>query len=106
MATYSTGITATWNGTAFQEVTGLTWSWGGGPARGRATRWTDSLGTVTVECLGAANTATTNYGLRADLSISGGGNSLTTPAIWESLGVANEVNGVVRFTVTLRITDI
>jgi hypothetical protein len=55
--------------------------------------------------LGGNNTATSNYGVRATLAISGGGQSLTNPAIWESLSVANEVNGVTRYTVTFKLLD-
>lgn len=105
MATYSTGVVVTWNGTTFQEVTGLSWTYGGGPSKGRSVAWTDDAGTVSIECLGTNNTATSNYGVRATLVISGGGQSLTNPAVWESLSVANEVNGVTRYTVTLKLLD-
>jgi len=30
---------------------------------------------------------------------------LTVQAVWESLSVANEVNGVTRYTVTFKILD-
>ena len=105
MATYSTGVSVTWDGVAFAEVTALTWSYGGGPAKGRDTPWSDEVGTVTVESLGAANTSSANYGLRKQLVISGGGQSLTANAVWESLAVANELNGVTRYTVTLKLLD-
>ena len=105
MATYSTGVVVTWNGIAFQEVTGLSWSYGGGPSKGRSVAWTDDVGSVAIECLGGNNTGTSNYGVRATLVISGGGQSLTNPAVWESLSVANEVNGVTRYTVTLKLLD-
>lgn len=105
MASYSAGVSVTWNGIAFQEVTGLTWTYGGGPPKGRSVIWTDEAGTCSVECLGVNNTSTSNYGARATLSISGGGQSLTNPAVWESLSVANEVNGVTRYTVTFKLLD-
>lgn len=105
MATYSTGVAVTWNSIAFQEVTGLSWTYGGGPSKGRSVRWTDDAGTVAVSCLGTANTSISDYGKRATLSIDGGGQSLTNPAVWESLSVANEVNGVTRYTVTLKLLD-
>lgn len=105
MATYSTGITASFNGTAFGEVAELTWSYGGGPAKGRDTAWTDDLGSVSVTCLGAANISTSSYGVRGDLVISGGGANLTTKAVYEGLSVAPELNGVTRYTVTLKILD-
>ena len=105
MATYSTGITVTWNATTFQEVTGLSWTYGGGPSKGRSVEWTDDVGTVSIECLGGNNTSTSNYGLRRTLTITGGGQSLTSPAVWESLSVANELNGITRYTVTLKLLD-
>lgn len=105
MATYSTGITVTWNALAFQEVVGLSWTYGGGQSKGRSVPWTDEAGTVSVECLGTNNTGISNYGTRAQLVISGGGQSLTSQAVWESLGVSSEVNGVTRYTVTLRLLD-
>jgi len=105
VAINSTGISVTWNGTAFQEVTGLSWTYGGGQSKGRSVPWTDEAGTVSVECLGGNNTAISNFGVRAQLVISGGGNSLTNYAVWESLNVSNEVNGITRYTVTLRLLD-
>lgn len=105
MATYSTGISATWGGTAFVEVTDLNWSYGGGPPKGRSAVWSDELGSVSVTCLGGANTSTSEYGLRKALSLSGGGQSLSVNAVWESLTVAPELNGVTRFTVTFKILD-
>ena len=105
MANYSTGVTVTWNGVTFQEVTGLTWTYGGGAPKGRSAIWTDEAGTCSVESLGSDNTSTSNYGVRAQLSISGGGQSLTNYAVWESLSVANEVNGVTRYTVTFKLLD-
>ena len=105
MASYSTGVVVTWNGVAFQEVTGLSWTYGGGAPKGRSVIWTDEAGTCSVECLGTNNLATSNYGVRATLSILGGGQSLTNQAVWESLSVANEVNGVTRYTVTFKLLD-
>ena len=105
MATYSTGITATWDTTPFTEVVDLSWSYGGSLPRGRNDRWTDELGTVSVTCLGTANTSTTQYGLRKDISIAGGGATLTHKAVWQGLTVAPEVNGVTRYTITFRLVD-
>lgn len=104
MATYSTGITATWGGVAFQEVTDLAWTYGSEP-RGRSVVWTDDVGTVSIACLGVANLSTSEYGLRKQVVLSGGGQSLTSWAIWESLSVTPELNGVTRYTVTLKLLD-
>lgn len=109
MATYSTGISVTWDGTPFSEVTDLGVSYGGSPAVDRgsnaAARWSADLGSVTVTALGSANMSTTNYGKRGDLAISGGGISLTVKAIYESVDATPELNGLTRFAVSFKILD-
>jgi hypothetical protein len=105
VATYSTGIVATWGGTPFVEVVDLSWTYGGGPSKGRSVVWTDDAGSVSITCLGSANTSTGEYGLRKTLALSGGGQSLTLNAVWESLSVSPELNGVTKFTVTFRLLD-
>lgn len=105
MATFSTGITATWGGVAFTEVTGLSWTYGGGTPKGRSVVWSDELGAVTLECLGGANVSTAEYGQRKQLVISGGGQTLTTYAVYESVSVASQVNDVTRYSVTLKFLD-
>lgn len=104
MATYSTGISVTWDGTPFTEVRELAWNYGGGRT-GRSAAWTADQGQVSVSCLGTANTNISNFGTRAQLVISGGGAGLTTYAVWESVAVAPERNGVTQYTVTFRILD-
>lgn len=105
MASYSTGVSANFGGTTFQEITGLSWSYGGGPSKGRSVVWTDEAGSVSLICLGTAGIATSKYGDRDTLTISGGGSNLTCKAIYEGLNVAYEVNGVTRFTVTFKLLD-
>lgn len=104
MATYSTGISVSWNGTPFTEVQELAWSYGGSRT-GRAAPWTADQGSLTVTCLGTANTNISNFGTRAQIVVTGGGAGLTTYAAWESVAVAPERNGVTRYTVTFRILD-
>ncbi len=105
MASYSTGITATFASTTFAEVTGLSWQYGGGPAKGRASAWTDEVGSLSLTCLGIAGVATGNYGVLGTLTVAGGGATLTTQAVYEGLTVAPELNGVTRYTVTFRFLD-
>ena len=104
MATYSTDISVTWNGTPFVEVQELAYNYGGS-RQGRAVAWTAEQGQVSVTCLGTTNIALSNFGTRAELVVSGGGAGLTTYAIWESVAVAPTRNGVTSYTVTFRITD-
>lgn len=104
MATYSTGITVTWDSTAFVEVTELAWNYGGAQ-QGREVAWTNAPGNVSVTCLGTANCNINQFGQRKVLQITGGGATLNTYAIWESLAVAPERNGVTSYTVTFKIVD-
>jgi len=109
VATYSTGITAKWGGTSFQEVFDLSYTFGSGAATDRGpddgTRWSDNLGSVTLSCYGTANTSSTQWGQRKQLEISGGGSSLTAWAVCESIAVQHGVNDVTRFSVTYKLTD-
>ena len=105
MATYSTGITATFGSTTFTEVTDLSWTYGGSLPKGRSSTWTDERGSVSLTCLGSAGTSTANYGERKDITIAGGGASLTSKAVYEGVSVAPELNGVTRYTVTFRLLD-
>lgn len=105
MATYSTGITATWGSVTFREMQSLSWNWSGAGAKGRSAPWTDEIGTVSIQCLGAAGLSVDKAGERQQLAITGGGCDLTTYAVWESLSVDAELNGVTKYTVTLKILD-
>jgi len=105
VATLAQGITVTWGGTSFQEVTDLQWTYGGGLPKGRSVRWTDDLGSVQITCLGGNNTSTAEYGTRKQVVITGGGATLTHYAVWESLSVTPELNGVTKYTVTLKLLD-
>ena len=106
MATYSTGISVSWDGDPFGEVQELSWNYGGSRT-GRSEAWTAEQGSVAVTCLtaDAKTTDIAQFGTRRQLVISGGGASLSTYAIWESVAVAPERNGVTRYTVTFRIVD-
>ena len=103
MATYSTNITVTFNGTLASEVVGLSWNYGGGLPRGRSAVWTDDLGEVTVDLLSPVST--NSYGVRASLVIAGGGMNLTCMAICTAVGASAEINGVTKYSATFKITD-
>lgn len=103
MATYSTGVTATFASAALSEIVGLSWNWGGGQSVGRSVRFRPVVGQVRIEMLGFASTA--RYGQRGTFSISGGGVNLTCTAVCTDLSVAAEVNGVARYQYTFDILD-
>lgn len=104
MATYSTGMSASFRGTSFGEVTGINVNYGGSTT-GRNAAWSADLGSISIECLGSSGVSTSNFGFRGAYSISGGGVNLTGNAIYEGFSISPEVNGVTRFTVNLKIVD-
>ena len=103
MATYSTGITGTWGSVTFGEVQALSWNYGGSPPRGRDNNWTDDAGSVDIGCLSATGISTASYGSTATLTITGGGASLSCRALYQGLTVSPELNGVTRYTVSLKV---
>lgn len=105
MATYSTGISATFGAVTFQEMQSLSWNYGGAGAKGRDSAWSDEIGTVSIQCLNVSGVSTAYVGQRGDLSITGGGCTLTTKAVYESLSVDAELNGVTKYTITLKVLD-
>lgn len=104
MATYSTGISVSWDGLAFSEVTGVSVQYGAARA-GRVEPWVGDAGTATVQMLAGAMANQGYSGLRATLSIQGGGVSLTCPAIYETCAAQPELNGVTRYTVNFKLLD-
>jgi hypothetical protein len=105
VATHSTGLSVTWGGVAFAEVTDLQVSYAGGSSKGRSVVWTDDAGSVSVECLGTANISTGEWGLRKSLVVSGAGVSLTSNAVYEGWTAQPELNGVTRYSVTFKLLD-
>lgn len=103
MAAYSAGVTATWNGTDFGEVTELSVTHGGAMPLARASTWTLDIGTIEIKCLTTANISTANYGKRATVTIAGGGLTYSGKAVLEKFTLAGVVNDVSRYAVTLRI---
>lgn len=105
MATYSAGITATWGGVAFAEITDLSWTWGGAAPKGRSVIWTDEVGSVSITTLNLTNMTTAEYGERKQLLLGGGGQLLEAYAVFEGLTVAPELNGVTKYTATFKLLD-
>lgn len=103
MATFSTGISATFGSTTLTEMTGISWSYGGGMPTGRGVVFQPVFGQVTIETIGSATTSL--YGTRHPLTISGGGVNLTCTAVCTDLAVTAEVNGIARYSYTFDILD-
>jgi hypothetical protein len=103
VATYSTGMSVTFDGTAITDPISLSWTYGSGIPRGRSGVWTDNLGSATVESYGSI--ATSQYGKRANIAISGGGMNLTHMAICTDVSATAELGGVTRYSATFQLTD-
>ena len=103
MATFSTGISATFGSYTLLEMVGLSWNWGGGMPAGRGLVWQSSPGQVTIESLSPITTAM--YGMRDVLRITGGDVDLTTPAVCTDIAATAELNGVSRYAYTFDILD-
>lgn len=107
MAFYSTGITVTWNGNTFQELSSLDISWSGAREnRSPASTpgWIAQGAKVTLVSYDLA-ASLADYGKIGTLTISGGGMSYSGPATMDGLSVTPELNGVTRYTVTLTTID-
>jgi len=106
VANYSTGVSVAWNGITFQEVYSLSWSHGGerqDRGSGSSTGWTPSPGAITIGCYHSAGASTGNLGKVGAVSISGGGISASGNAVFESVNFEPELNGVTRYTITLKV---
>ena len=104
MATYSTGISATWGSVTFTEIVGLSWNYGGENILRGSGLFNFSHGSVSVVALGATPTIA-SIGTRNTLTITGGGVGLTIKAVLKSVSVAAELNGVSRGTVEFDIFE-
>jgi hypothetical protein len=104
MATYATGVTASWDSTNFGEVVDIKVNAGGDFPLARATTWTFDAGTIDIACLSTANVSLANYGKRATLSIAGGGLAFSSKAICQRVQLSGTVNDIARYAVSFRIT--
>lgn len=110
MATFSTGISATWGGVPFVEVYELALPLLGGVRKDRSSNmssrgWTDEVGDVSISAYGNTNMTTDEYGKRKPLVVSGGGISLTFNAVCTAVSATPELNGVTRYTFTAKLLD-
>jgi hypothetical protein len=105
MATYATGITATWNSVSFTEVFALSLTTGA-QRQGRDFPWPQGQGgSITVSAFGSANMQTSNIGLRKAVTISGGNVTFNGFGIMDAVTADPELNGVTRFSATITLCD-
>ena len=104
MANVCTGVSVTFNSVALGELTEITSNLGGSLPLARASAWAFDMGTIDVKCLSTAQISIATYGKKATLAITGGGLTLTTKAICQTLQMAGKVNDVARYAATFKIT--
>jgi hypothetical protein len=103
VAIYSTGITVSFNGNTFTEVTGLSWNFGGGQSEARSAVWRANPGQISVQLIGGASTSL--YGKRGTMTITGGGVNLLCVAVCTNVDVQAQLNGVTQYTYEFDILD-
>jgi hypothetical protein len=103
MAGYCTGVAVSWRGTALGEVSEFRINAGGSLPIGRNSTFAVDAGTVEVSSLATAAMKLSEYGTKGLLSFSGGGLTVTTKAICQTLDISAKVNDVYRLKSTFRI---
>jgi len=105
MATPCTGVTVSWNATAFQEVVTAKVTLGGSAllTRGGQVPFAVDMGTIEISCLNSQGCAISSYGKRGTFEVQGPGLVFTHKAIFEKLSIQKQTNDVERYTVTLRL---
>ena len=103
MATYCTGVSVTWSSVSLGEVTEIDVSVGGSLPLGRDSTFAVDAGTISVKCLSTAAIGLSQYGLQGTLAITGGGLTLTTKAICQTLTMTGRVNDVAKYGATFKL---
>jgi hypothetical protein len=103
MAGYCTGVAVSYRGTALGEVSEFRINAGGSLPIGRDSTFAVDAGTVEVSSLATAAMKLSEYGTKGLLSFSGGGLTVTTKAICQTLDISAKVNDVYRLKSTFRI---
>jgi hypothetical protein len=119
MAIPTSGITATFNGTALGEITEIKWLVGGGLPQGRGSTsgtayWSMDAGTVEITAFGTALARADQWGRKAVLAVGGAAQvatatatvitvNLSCKAICQTLDIGAKVNDVWRHKGTFKI---
>ena len=72
MATACAGVTVTWGGVSFSEVTDIKINAGGSLPIGRSSTFSLDAGTIEIACLATANVSLAERGLKKTLAFTGG----------------------------------
>lgn len=103
MATVCTGVSVTWASVSLGEVTEIDVNVGGSLPLGRDSTFSVDAGTISLKCLSTAAIGLSQYGLQGTLAITGGGLTLTTKAICQTLTLSGRVNDVARYGATFKL---
>jgi len=113
MAAPCTGVSVAWRGTAIGEVSEFRVAAGGslplarGSTAATSGAWSLDMGTVELSSFSTAQSGVAlglgEYGRKGLLSFTGGGLTLTTKAILQTLDVSAKVQDVYRFKGTFKI---
>lgn len=103
MANVCTGVSVTWSGTLLGEVTEIDVNVGGSLPLGRDSTFSVDAGTISLKCLSTAAIGLSQYGIQGTLAITGGGLTLTTKAICQTLTLSGRVNDVARYGATFKL---
>lgn len=101
MATDSTGVVFSFNGSTHGNVAALSWSWGGGYSESRSVAFKHEIGTVTISSFDAIST--TVWATAGSLVVTGGGVGLTATAVCTDVGAEAQLNGVTRYSATFQL---
>lgn len=101
MATISQGAAVSFNGHTFTEVYDLKYDYGGGVPTARQYLWKSEMGTVSFSSFGFISSS--NWGVRAIVSISSGGLNFTNMAVCTSVSGTAEVNGVTKYSASFKL---
>jgi hypothetical protein len=109
MAGYCTGVTVNWRGNAIGEVSEFRVGAGGSLPQSRGVSggkpWSLDAGTVELASFSTAAMNLSEYGMKGLLSFTGGGLTLTTKAICQTLDITGKVNDVYRLKSVFRIVQ-
>ena len=107
MATYSTGITATFGARVISEITNVEVTVQSGPDRARAANahWTDNNGGATFTTLDVGDVGGSVWGAVDDLIINGGAMAINAQAMYDGFTAVSELNGVTKYTISFKFLE-
>lgn len=103
MATYATGVTASFIGINLGEVAEIDVVAGGSLPLARSSRFAVDAGTIDIKCFSPDGIGPAAYGQKGTFAIAGGGLTFTTKAILQTCKLSGKANDVARYAATLKI---